>query len=116
MAEFLAMSDRPTAIVAANDLTAIGVLRTIHARNLTVPGDFSVVGFDDIELSNVLYPPLTTIRLPRYELAELFFKALESARANPNSPGQQYSVKTSLVIRASTGPAKSKSTRRTKRT
>ena len=62
------MKDRPTAIIAANDLTAIGALRVIHRAGLSVPGDFSVVGFDDIELSDVVYPPLTTLRLPRHEI------------------------------------------------
>jgi len=56
MMEILAMSDRPTAIMGANDLTAVGALRVIHREGLSAPRDFSVVGFDDIELSDIIYP------------------------------------------------------------
>ena len=106
MAELLAMKDRPTAILTANDLTAIGALRVVHKQNLSVPDDFSIVGFDDIELSDIVYPPLTTLRLPRRELADTFFKALESSGKDPHAVGKQYKVKTSLVIRSSTGLAR----------
>ncbi|HKO18006.1 MAG TPA: LacI family DNA-binding transcriptional regulator [Acidobacteriaceae bacterium] len=108
MMELLQLPDRPTAIVGANDLTAIGALRVLHRENLAVPKDISVVGFDDIELCDVFFPPLTTMRLPRHELAETFVTALESAAQEPHAVGKQYSVKTSLVIRNSTGPVKKK--------
>jgi LacI family transcriptional regulator len=107
MAELLELEDRPTAILTANDLTAIGALRVIHRHGLSVPGDLSIVGFDDIDLSDVVYPPLTTLRLPRHELAETVVGALESFTDNPHGIGKQYRVKTSLVVRNSTGPAKS---------
>ena len=106
MAELLALKNRPTAILAANDLTAIGALRVIRQQNFSVPHDFSIVGFDDIELSDIVYPPLTTIRLPRQELAEMFFKALESSGRDPHAMGKQYGIKTSLVVRSSTGPVR----------
>lgn len=102
MAELLALSRKPTAIIAANDLTAIGALRTIQKRNLSVPADFSLIGFDDIEIADILHPPLTTLRLSRSELASLFFKSLEELRSQPYRQGQQYSIKPSLVIREST--------------
>lgn len=105
MAEILAMNVRPTAIVTANDLTAIGALRVLHKSGCRVPQDFSVVGFDDIELSDIIYPPLTTLRLPRHELAELFVTALESFAKNPHAGGTQYTIGTTLVVRGSTGPA-----------
>ena len=106
MAELLELTDRPTAILTANDLTAIGALRVIHKHGLSVPGDFSIVGFDDIDLSDVVYPPLTTLRLPRHELAEMVVGALDSFAENPHGVGKQYSIKTSLVVRSSTGPAR----------
>jgi DNA-binding LacI/PurR family transcriptional regulator len=106
MAELLHCSLRPAAILTANDLTAIGALRVIHHLGLTVPGDFSVIGFDDIELSDILHPPLTTLRLSRQEFAEIFFEALEALRGHPNITGHQYSIKTSLIVRESTGPVK----------
>jgi LacI family transcriptional regulator len=104
MAELLAPGKRPTAIVCANDLTAIGALRVIHKEGLSVPGDISIVGFDDIELSDIVYPPLTTLRLSRHELAQTFYRALKSAEENPNDVGKQYTVGTTLIVRSSTGP------------
>ncbi len=109
MEDLLAMKDRPTAILAANDLTAIGALRTLRKAGLSAPQDISIIGFDDIELCEVLDPPLTTIRLPRHELAEKFAAALESSAKDPHAPGRIYNVKTSLVVRSSTGPAKRRS-------
>jgi len=102
MAELLALSRKPTAIIAANDLTAIGAFRTIQKRNLSIPADFSLIGFDDIEIADILHPPLTTLRLSRSDLAKIFFKSLEALRLQPHSQGQQYSIKPSLVIREST--------------
>jgi len=71
-----------------------------------IPEDVAVVGFDDIALSDIVYPPLTTIRLPRHELAEVFFKALDAFRNDSHAAGSQYFVRTSLVIRESTGPVR----------
>lgn len=101
----LPASARPTAIVCANDLTAIGALRVIRRRGLSVPGDFSIVGFDDIELSDIIFPPLTTLRLPRQQLAGTFVSALEAFAPDPHIPGKQYKVETTLIVRQSTGPA-----------
>ena len=106
MMEILAMKDRPTAIMAANDLTAVGALRVIHREGLSVPRDFSVIGFDDIELSDMVFPPLTTIRLPRHPLAETFVTALEAFTRDRHAGGKQYTIKTSLVVRNSTGLAR----------
>jgi DNA-binding LacI/PurR family transcriptional regulator len=111
MTELLRMGDRPTAILTANDLTAIGALRVLRQHGYAVPQDFSVIGFDDIELSDIIFPPLTTLRLPRYEFAETFFHALENAKKEPNAVGAKYPVSTSLVIRSSTGPAPSETSK-----
>jgi DNA-binding LacI/PurR family transcriptional regulator len=105
MMELLHMADRPSAILTANDLTAIGALRVLRQQCYSVPGDFSVIGFDDIELSDIIFPPLTTLRLPRREFAESFFRALENTRKEPNAVGAKYPVNTSLIVRNSTGPA-----------
>ena len=103
MADLLRLKDPPTAVMAANDLTPIGALRLMHKQGIRVPEEISVVGFDDIALSDIIYPPLTTIRLPRLELAEVFFKALDAFRMDSHATGIQYVVNTSLVIRESTG-------------
>jgi DNA-binding LacI/PurR family transcriptional regulator len=106
MEEILAMERQPTAIVAANDLTAIGALKVVHRHGLSVPEDFSIIGFDNIELSDIVYPPLTTLHLPRHELARKFVNALEAFEPDPHAQGKQYKVETTLVVRNSTGPAK----------
>jgi len=105
MAELLSLKDRPTAILTANDLTAIGGMRTAMKLGYSIPSQLSIIGFDDIELSDIVHPPMTTLRLPRNELAQAFFEALEHLKQSPHGRGKQYSVKTSLVVRESTGPA-----------
>jgi DNA-binding LacI/PurR family transcriptional regulator len=105
VAELLSLRDRPTAIISANDLTAIGALRAIHRAGLSVPGDFSVVGFDDIEVSDIINPALTTLHLPRHELARKFVDALEAFARDPHREGMQFRVETTLVVRCSTGSA-----------
>ncbi len=61
--------DRPTAIFASNDDMAAGVLAVAHRRDIAVPGELSVAGFDDTELASAVWPPLTTIRQPTRDLA-----------------------------------------------
>jgi len=106
MAQLLKLDAPPTAVIASNDLTAIGVIGAIHAAGLSVPGDISVVGFDDIELSSFLYPPLSTVRVPRAEIASRAFAALYSASHKQVDHGIEYRIMTELVVRQSTGPAK----------
>lgn len=66
---FLDMASRPTAIFAANDDMAAGVLSVAHDRGVTLPDDLSVAGFDDTTLARTVWPPLTTIHQPMAELA-----------------------------------------------
>jgi LacI family transcriptional regulator len=108
MEELLNLSDPPTAIMSANDLTAIGALRTLRRRRFSVPEDFSVIGFDDIDLSDIIYPPLTTLRLSRYDLALAFYEALSLFGKDPHVLGKQLSVSTSLIIRSSTAAPSSR--------
>lgn len=106
MTELLNLPAPPTAIITANDLTAIGALRVTHKAGLSVPGDFSIVGLDDIELSDIIYPPLTTLRLSRRDLAKTFVNALQTLVNDPQRTGVQYKVETTLVVRDSTGPVR----------
>jgi DNA-binding LacI/PurR family transcriptional regulator len=64
----LALPEPPTAIFAGNDRQAAGVYRALHEVGLTVPGDMSVIGFDNLPFTELLSPPLTTIHAPRLEL------------------------------------------------
>ena len=107
MAKLLKLRQPPTAVMASNDLTAIGMMREIRAAGLHVPGDISVLGFDDIEISNFLQPPLTTIRVPRAEIGVSAFNALYAANRRRGNAGTEHRISTELVIRESTGPVKS---------
>lgn len=104
MARILSQAERPTAVVTANDLTAIGALRAAHEKGLRVPEDISVAGCDDIAMSDVVYPPLTTLRISRTEYAGLLFDALRAGGDDLTRPGHKYVLPMSLVVRRSTGP------------
>jgi LacI family transcriptional regulator len=106
-AQMLAKSIKPTAVVCSNDMTAIGVMRRSHEAGIRIPLDLSVVGFDDIRLAQFVLPPLTTVQMSQGELARLAFHALlaEVGREIPSPNGTEYLLKTSLVLRGSTGLA-----------
>jgi LacI family transcriptional regulator len=89
-------------VLASNDMTAIGALGAIHESGLRVPGDISIVGFDDIQISAFTMPALTTVRLSRDEIARVAFRALYSVRQD-GSKGAEYTVRPSLIVRQSTG-------------
>jgi DNA-binding LacI/PurR family transcriptional regulator len=102
MLDILKLPVRPTAVLASNDLTAIGIMGAVYAAGLHVPEDISVVGFDDIALSSFMPPPLTTIRLSRAEIAEFAFTSLYAASHRGESEGVTHIVRAELVIRGST--------------
>jgi LacI family transcriptional regulator len=95
---------RPTAILAANDLMAIGAMHAAYDSGLRIPADLSIVGFDDIRFAQHTHPPLTTVAIPRSEIGRLAFHALWSMLAEPGTPGSELRVPASLVLRASTAP------------
>ena len=87
MLEVMSLPDRPSAVLCSNDTTAIGVLRAAFDQGLRVPGDLSVVGFDDIRLSRFMSPPLTTVEISQTQIAHAAFQELlDSVEA----PGEQY--------------------------
>ncbi|MDQ1464355.1 MAG: LacI family transcriptional regulator [Actinomycetota bacterium] len=96
-----------TAIVAANDLIALGVLAALNEKGLRCPADVSLIGFNDLPLIDRLTPPMTTIRLPLHELGELAAQTLLKQMTNPHPAGA--SVRTllgiELVVRGTTAPA-----------
>jgi len=104
MLDILIRKNRPTAIMTANDMTAIGALRALRDRGCAVPREMSIVGLDDIELSDIVYPPLTTLHTSRTELARLVFASLEHSNKQDPVKGRQYTIQAKLVIRKSTGP------------
>jgi LacI family transcriptional regulator len=105
-AKLLAGSTNPTAIVAGNDLTAIGVLHRAYDGGLRVPEDLSVVGFDDILFAEYTQPALTTVSVPRVEIGRVAFQALWTMMADPSRAGREYRVGTKLIARQTTAAAK----------
>ena len=101
----LSRTTRPSAIVCSNDMTAIGVMRKSYEHKISIPRDLSLVGFDDIRLAEFVLPPLTTVQMSQTELARLAFHALlaDVQRDKPSPKGTEYALKTSLVLRESTG-------------
>ncbi len=114
MARILDQPEVPTAVVCANDLTAIGALRTAHERGIRIPEDISVTGCDDIAMADIVYPPLTTLRISRKEYAQVMFQALQGGNQELARQGQRYVLPTTLVVRQSSGPAPATADRRGK--
>ena len=98
----LALPTPPTAIFASNDDMAAGVLATAHRQGIDVPGELSVVGFDDTPFASVVWPALTTVRQPVRLLADAAADLLLRAPAVPEDRQIPYE----LVVRQSSGPAK----------
>ncbi|MBW8749367.1 MAG: LacI family DNA-binding transcriptional regulator [Acidobacteria bacterium] len=105
----------PTAIITANDLTALGAALGIHRLGLAVPRDLSIVGVDDLFLSEVVQPPLTTIRIPRKRLATACLQAMNYTKQNLERMGAEFSVPTQLIVRESTARPKSAPKKKSKR-
>lgn len=103
MRHLMSLNDRPTAVIAVNDMMALGALRAAHALKLSVPRDVSIVGLDDIVLSDIVSPALTTVQLPRKSIAEACMKAFAYMAKNPESDGMQIFIETKLIVRLSTG-------------
>jgi LacI family transcriptional regulator len=98
----LAQRVPPTAVFAASDALAIGALEAARAAGLRVPGDLSVVGFDDIDVS--AYAGLTTVRQPLYESGRLGATLLLDALAGGSMPSEAHRLGLELVQRSTTGP------------
>jgi len=99
----LVQSPRPTAVFCANDEMAMGVMHEIRRAGLSIPGDVSVVGFDDIRYAEVLAPPLTTVAQPAEEIGEHTMRRLCRAIHGGDIGAEPEIVPHRLVIRESTG-------------
>ncbi|WP_298405709.1 LacI family DNA-binding transcriptional regulator [uncultured Chloroflexus sp.] len=98
----LEREDRPTAIFCFNDKMAMGVYDAIKRLGLRIPQDVAVIGFDNLELiAAQLYPPLTTIALPHYEMGRRAVELLQASPAGENVPPTQHYLPCPLVERAS---------------
>ena len=102
--QLLDLPDRPTGIVAFNDKIAIGAMQAAAERDLRVPEDLSVVGFDDLDLSRVVVPRLTTVRQPLEEMARLGVELLMRLIERREIHTLHIELATELVVRSSTAP------------
>ena len=91
-----------TAIFAANDAVAFGVVRAILEAGLSIPDNISLVGFDNVELSGLIHPPLTTVNQPKYEMGRAAVEILLAQSNSPNGhPPEQRVFGVNLVERQS---------------
>ncbi|MBL4701301.1 MAG: LacI family DNA-binding transcriptional regulator [Phycisphaeraceae bacterium] len=105
----LSQKNRPTALICANDMMAMVVIRTARSMGIQTPGDISVVGFSDLHMAELCDPPLTSIRQPQREMGQLAIEHVVSAikyRLNQVKPASEIPVnenlETQLIIREST--------------
>jgi len=103
--KLLRLESRPTAIIAINDLLAISTIRAATDLGLRVPDDLSVVGFDNIPMTNYLTPRLTTVTKDAYRAGRNAMEVLLARMQNPNIHHQVIHIPAKLIIRESTGPA-----------
>jgi LacI family transcriptional regulator len=98
--------DPPTAIICFNDMSSLGTLRALERRGLRVPGDVSVIGYDDLEFAARLRPALTTVRQPAYQLGRSAADLLLDEE-RPDHQHREVRFLPALMARSSTGPAPS---------
>jgi LacI family transcriptional regulator len=100
----LALADPATAVFASNDLLAVDILETVEELDLAVPGDVSVVGFDDIRIAGLSRISLTTITQPADDLAQIGIELLLERIEDTSGTPRRRLLAPSLVVRGSTAP------------
>jgi len=100
----LAEAPRPTAIICGNDVLAAGAVIAIRAAGLSIPDDISVTGFDDIDIANLLDPPLATVHVPHRRMGRLAARTLLSMREPQNVGGRSIRIDADFVQRGSLAP------------
>ncbi|GAA2512120.1 LacI family DNA-binding transcriptional regulator [Streptomyces gobitricini] len=105
-ARLLGMSPRPTAVFCANDLLALGVLQTLFAAGVSVPGDIALVGYDDIEFAAAAAVPLTSVRQPAHRMGRMAAELLieETGEDAGRHEHRRVVLRPELVVRASSMP------------
>jgi DNA-binding LacI/PurR family transcriptional regulator len=103
MLRFLDLPEPPEAVLASNDLMAIGAMGAIRSRGLRIPEDVALIGFDDLPMVAYLEPPLTTVRQSLYEMGSLAMRMLLRHIRDDTLPAETVSLPTELVVRRSCG-------------
>jgi DNA-binding LacI/PurR family transcriptional regulator len=101
--ELLARRELPTGIFAANDMVAAGLLGGFDRAGVDVPGDVSIVGYDNISIAHLAHVSLTTVDQPRTEMGRLALELLLD-RIDNRRPNEVRLIEPSLVVRSTTGP------------
>ena len=100
----LDLPQRPTAVFAGSDETALGVVEAARARGLRVPEDLSIVGFDDTPVAEFASPPLTTVRQPLREIGAVALRTALRLADGERVDSHHVELATELVVRSSTAP------------
>lgn len=100
----LGNENRPTAVFAANDASAIGIVKVARGLGLDVPGDLSVIGFDDVVEASRLVPPLTTVRQPMRLIGQTATELILARLSGEDAAIRHIELPTELVVRATTAP------------
>jgi LacI family transcriptional regulator len=103
--KILRMKPMPSAVVAVNDLTAVGVIKAFTQAGVRVPQDICVTGFDKTRLAEYVTPALTTVDIHRDLLGSVAADALHELSSSTDAQGKEYEISAELVVRESTGPA-----------
>jgi LacI family transcriptional regulator len=101
-AALLELPQPPTAVFAANDYTALGIIEAARARGLRVPEDLSIVGFDDTQIARIASPPLTTVRQPLREMGAVALRTALRLAAGEKVDSHHVELATELIVRQST--------------
>jgi DNA-binding LacI/PurR family transcriptional regulator len=105
MLRLLALQERPTAVFSANNVMTVGALKALHSMRVAVPAEVSVVGFDDLDLAELVQPALTVIDRPASEQGILAARLLNNLLANPvPHMSQRVVLPVRLIERESTAP------------
>ena len=103
----LKLQPRPTAVVAVNDLSAVGLIKAFTQAGLSVPEDISVTGFDNTHLAEYITPSITTVDIHRDWLGRMAADALHELSTADEPQGKEYLIPAELIVKASTGFAPS---------
>src|SRR5207248_1937762 len=99
------LSPRPTAVIAINDLTAVGVIKGLMSGGCRVPQDVSVTGFDKTRLAEYSNPSITTVDIHRETLGRIAADALHELSSSATPNGKEYQIGAELILGESSGPA-----------
>ena len=99
------LSPRPTAVMAINDLTAVGVIKGLRKSGIRVPQDISVTGFDNTRLAEYSNPSITTVDIHREVLGHIAADALHDLSNSATPHGKEYNIGAALIVGESSGAA-----------